>query len=40
VEEKGIVDMTFIMRFTNFSSTTGYYTDEDKKLASDSIAEK
>lgn len=32
--------MTFKMRYTNFSSTEGYYTDEDKTLTQDSIREK
>lgn len=34
VVEEGIVDMTFVMRYTNFTSTVGYYTAEEKDIAS------
>lgn len=37
MEGVGIVDMTFTMRYTNFTTTTGYYTTEDKTVDSDTV---
>jgi len=37
VDGAGIVDMTFTMRYTNFTTSTGYYTDEEKNVNSDTV---